>query len=341
MPNHNTHPTLREAAEQVGLKIGAAAMLTGPGREAPDAYWHTLAEQFNTVVAENAMKPRWTQPQPGRFDFTAAQPLIDHADRHGMAVRGHTLAWHSGLPNWMQQLDPETDDLHAVLQNHIHAVADRFRSRVFAWDVINEVFDKRGWRDTLWHRALGDDLLPSVFRWAHQHAPDAELFYNDYGIEKPGWKIDATLAEMKRLQDLGVPLHGVGLQCHHTLDDAPTEAQFADVIGRVTDLGLKVHLTEIDIRVPVADDKPPAAHYDAQAEVYQRMVKTAVNFPEVEAVLFWGVSDRFSWVPQFFKGWGDALLFDTAFNPKPAFFAVHDALATRTVVTRPEPPAEP
>ncbi|MEM6551594.1 MAG: endo-1,4-beta-xylanase [Planctomycetota bacterium] len=328
MPDHHDGPSLRETAEPRRLRVGAAVKLPRRGRPEPEAYWRVLGEQFDTVVAENAMKPRWTQPERGQFDFTAADPMTTFAAQHGQAVRGHTLAWHSGIPDWMKELDPQQDAIADVLRDHVHGVADRYRGRVFAWDVINEVFDKGGWRDTLWRRALGDDLLPSVFRWAHEHAPDAELFYNDYGIEKPGWKIDATLAEMRRLLDLGVPLHGVGLQCHHTVHDAPTESQLADVIGRIVDLGLKVHLTEIDIRVPT-NDGPATTHYDQQAEVFGRMIRTAVAFPAMDAVLFWGFTDRHSWVPSFFEGWGDALLFDANFEPKPAYFAVREAITTR------------
>ncbi|MEM6391914.1 MAG: endo-1,4-beta-xylanase [Planctomycetota bacterium] len=328
MPDHENQPSLRATAERVGLKVGAAVKLSRPDRPEPEAYWRVLSEQFNCVVAENAMKPRWTQPERGRFDFTMAQPMMAFASEHGQAVRGHTLVWHNGIPDWMKTLDPERDTVMQVLRDHVHGVADRYRGRVFAWDVINEVFDKGGWRDTLWRQALGDDLLPNVFHWAHEHAPDAELFYNDYGIEKPGWKIDATLAEMRRLLDLGVPLHGVGLQYHYTLHDAPTDAELMDVFGRIIDLGLKVHLTEIDIRVPI-NDGPAAAHYDKQAEVYGRLIRTAMQFPAVDAILFWGFTDRYSWVPGFFDGWGDALLFDAAFKPKPAFFAVREAIATR------------
>lgn len=134
--------SLRETAERVGLKIGAAVKLPDPRRPTPQAYWDVLRGQFNTVVAENAMKPQWTQPERGRFDFSAAQPMVDFAAEHGLAVRGHTLAWHLGLPRWMKRLDAAADPVADLLRAHVHGVADRYHGKVFAWDVINEVFDK-------------------------------------------------------------------------------------------------------------------------------------------------------------------------------------------------------
>ena len=316
--------TLRAAAEKSGLLVGAAV---APQPLAEDAdYGRVLGEQFNCVVAENVMKPRWTQPQRGVFDFAAAQPLVDFAAEHGQALRGHTLCWHNGLPDWMEALDPQHDDVASVLRDHIHGVADRFRNTVVAWDVINEVFDNGTYRDTVWHRALGDDLLPSVFRWAHQHAPETKLFYNDYGIDAVNGKSDLVYLHVRRMLDEGVPIHGLGMQMHIKLDGEPSAESLSRNIERFTDLGLEVHITEMDVRVKVGEGAK-ADRFERQAERYRTLLAAAFDNPAVTAVLFWGITDRRSWVPKVFEGFGDALLFDHAMEPKPAFFAVREAIA--------------
>jgi endo-1,4-beta-xylanase len=317
---------LRSLADEKHLILGAAVNRKALPKS--ESYRELLGKHFNTLVAENVMKPKWTQPQRGVFDYSAAQPLLDFADAYDQRVRGHTLCWHRGLPDWMKALDAEKDDVEQVLQDHVHGVADRFRNRVFAWDVINEVFNDEGWRDTVWYRAMGQDLLPKVFTWAHQHAPEAKLFYNDYAVEDINWKSDMMLDQVKRLLTDDIPIHGVGLQMHATMK-WPKAPEIAENIARFTDLGLEVHITEMDVRIPMEGDEPAdPAGYDKQAERYSELIEPALSNPKVTALLFWGFTDRVSWVPHHFKGMGGALLFDKDDQPKPAFHAVRQALET-------------
>ncbi len=315
--------TLRALADRRGILVGAACspkMIDGDMR-----YRDTLAREFNAIVAENCMKFTALQPERGRFDFTDADALTAFAQAHHQRMRGHTLVWHYCLPAWMTEGDFSKTQALDILQAHIFTVLDHFRGTAFSWDVVNEgLADDGGWRDTSpWFRFTGRDYLAQAFRWAHEADPTLQLFYNDYGMELPGPKVDACYQLLRELLDQGVPVHGVGFQCHlgweHKLDRALVTAN----IRRFRDLGLAIHFTEMDmgIQVPVTDERRRI-----QAVEYANRLAIARD-AGVTALMLWGFTDRYSWIPGFSKGeHDDALIFDRDYHPKPAYTAFHEAL---------------
>ena len=92
-----------------------------------------------------------------------------------------------------------------------------------------------------------------AFKAAHEANPKAQLFYNDYGAESTaGWqstKSDKVYNFLKDLIDRGCPVHGVGLQSHITLkyDEEMLEG-VRENIRRLGELGLIVHITELDVK---------------------------------------------------------------------------------------------
>ncbi len=311
MAQTNPATTLRQAADRRGLLIGAAV---NPDLLRQPDYARTLRQHFNTVVAENVMKFESVQPREGKFDFTAADKLVAFADN--MKVRGHTLVWHSQVPQWVTE--QRCKDAEAILRTHISAVVGHFKGKVFAWDVVNEALDDDGsLRETFWLRCIGPDYIAKAFRWAHAADPKAKLFYNDYGIESPGRKAERAFELVRDLKAQGVPIDGIGLQMH--LDRIPDDIFIAKYMSRFEELGLEVHMTEMDVRLP-----EPASTRDLlmQAEAYRMAVRRCVQAGNCTAFLTWGVTDRYSWIPDFFPGYGSALLFDKDYRPKPAFRAV-------------------
>ncbi len=102
-------------------------------------------------------------------------------------------------------------------------------------------------RETLWLRALGPDYIRQAFIWAHEADPQAKLFYNDYGGEALGPKSDAIYNLVRNLKMQGVPIDGIGLQSHFSVDEP---LNFKDVIAnlkRLAALGLEIHVTEFDV----------------------------------------------------------------------------------------------
>jgi endo-1,4-beta-xylanase len=273
---------------------------------------------FGSVTPENELKWETVEPQRGQFDFDAADRIVDFAQQNGMAVRGHTLVWHLQNPGWLNDLSPA--ELKQALADHIRTVMQHYAGRIGEWDVVNEaVADNGKPRQSLWLRKLGIGYIALAFRLAHAADPQAKLFYNDYGAEGKGLKSDAVYALVATLKRAKVPIDGVGLQAH--VDTKPPPG-YEQNIQRFAKLGLRVELTEMDVRVKTDD----AAARAAQADQYARLVdgcKPCARFT------VWGLDDADSWVPQAYPGYGHATLLDADLRPKAAFDAFRRALLRR------------
>ncbi len=324
-PYGDNQPSLRELAQQAGILIGGAV-------EPDDMAWEPeydplVAREFNIVTTENVLKFGLVRKTKNRYVFGPADAIVDFAQQNGMAVRGHTLVWHEQLPDWLKIGNYDSQELSDLLEDHIKTLVGRYKGRIQYWDVVNEAIDWDGsMRDTLWLQNLGPDYIDKAFEWAHEADPDAKLYYNDYGAEGLGDKSDAVYELVKSMVERGVPIDGVGLQGHFTLDNAPDAADVAANIQRLADLGLEVQFTEVDVRIedPVTDEK-----LQQQADVYWSMMNACVQNPACTGFITWGVTDKFSWINSFLDGYSAGLLFDENYDPKPAYWAIRDALERR------------
>lgn len=340
---------LREATRGRFL-VGAAV---SPRQIDDSRVANLIAREFDCLTAENEFKPQSVQPRPGQFQFERADRLVAFAERHGMKVIGHTLCWHSQAPAWLfqnEQGEPlSRADALRNLKAHIDGVAGHFRGKVLGWDVVNEAIidGPEGYlRQTPALRAIGDDYLIHAFRFAQEADPDAELYYNDYGIENPA-KLDRTLRLVRELKAAGVRLDAVGIQSHLRLDDPGAVDRVDRAITALAAEGVKVVLSEIDVDVlprrtrgadtetserdganPYTDGLPPEVA-EAQADYYGRLLKVVLNHPGVVTrVTFWGTHDGSSWL----NHWPIAgrtnhpLLWDRNLEPKPALRAIQAVL---------------
>jgi len=314
---------LRDLARKRGLAIGTA--VSADALCADTQYREILAHEFNMVTCENAMKFGPLHPVRDQFRFDDADAIVAFARENGMAVRGHTLVWHRLLPGWFADGGFTYDDGIDLMRGHIHTVVSRYRGQVCAWDVVNEAFeDDGGWRSTPFLRMFGPDYLKMAFHWAHEADPGAKLFYNDYSADDINRKSDAIHATVQMLLEQGVPIHGVGLQMHLCTCDTPRSLSVAANIKRFNDLGLDVHITEMDVRIKEPFSK---SDYAKQAQIYREVMEVCLNAQRCSAFLVWGLTDKYSWIPETFKGEGAALLFDAAGCPKAAYEAIQAALA--------------
>ena len=326
--------TLGQAGEGRHITIGAAA---ASAYLAEAEYSAVLGSEFSQLQPENETKfgPIHPRPDsdPNPYEFNGADKLVAFAQSHNMRVRGHTLVWHNQVPDWVKKGGYSGPQLAAILESHIHAVMGHYASKVYAWDVVNEAFNDDGtMRHTIWYdqpgigAGAGTNYIEQALRWARAADPQAKLFYNDYDAEELDRKSDAIYAMAKDFKKRGVPLDGIGFQTHISLkfDDPAKLASYAKNLERFATLGLELDITELDIRL---GDSSPAS-FGAQAKLYGEITALCVQQPACKLLQTWGFTDKHSWIPNFYKGrQGWALPWDDKYRKKPAYSAVHDALA--------------
>jgi endo-1,4-beta-xylanase len=332
-PAVSPNQTLREAADRSGVLVGTAVR---PYLFSEAAYSETLAREFNMVEAEDAMKWWTVRQNPDSFDFRQGDEIVQFAHAHGMKVRGHCLVWDHNNPEWLAHGHFTTDQMSALLREHITTVVKHYAGQVFAWDVLNEALDENGRaKDSPWYNQPGIGLagkgtayVEQAFRWAHEADPQALLFYNEAEGEGLNRKSDAIYEMVKDFRKHGVPIDGVGLQLHVPNLDVDAAAIAAN-IARLTALGVQVHITELDVALPV-DSSGQASNADLlrQADVYRALFRTCLQNSGCTAIQTWGFTDKYSWIGSHSHGTrGAALPLDRAYKPKLAYSGILQELA--------------
>jgi endo-1,4-beta-xylanase len=327
--------SLREAAQSSGVLIGSAVR---PAQLSEAAYASTLAREFNMLEPEDVLKWEEVHPEPQSFDFSHADQIVDFAIRHGMKVRGHTLVWHHQNPQWLTEGKYTSGELAQVLEKHIKTVVGHYRGKIFAWDVVNEAFDELQpgkLRSTIWRdqpgiglAGNGSSYIERCFHWAHEADPQALLFYNEAGAEVVNPKSDAIYAMVRDFRQRGVPIDGVGFQMHIEKLRADVASISAN-IKRFTALGVEVHITEMDVALPVdPNGNPRFEDLQLQADIYREVATACLSHPGCTAIQTWGFTDKYSWIGSHSKhAQGGALPFDRNYGTKPAYEALRNALA--------------
>lgn len=326
---------LRDYADKCGKKIGVAVPVwridvNNDGLAETQAVYNN----FNILVAENEMKIESLQPNRGQFEFYHGDNLVNFAERHGMTVRGHTLCWYKQVSGWISSDGGQKNDhnysreeLLEILKDHITTVVTHYKGRVHEWDVVNECLaddqsivrtnpTAYSLRPSVWYTGIGEDFIDSAFVYAHRADPDAKLYLNDYGVEMQGSaKTQAYYNLARRLQKSGIPIDGVGLQCHLTVGELDS-AKFDSNVKRYASLGLNCIVTELDMSIP---DLGAADAYEKQAAEYRTIANVLLKYDHCPNLVIWGVKDDQSW-----RG-GEPLLFNAGMQAKPAFYALYDA----------------
>jgi endo-1,4-beta-xylanase len=329
--------SLRELAARRGLRWGAAIEPQVADGDPPFAA--LIRRQCAVLAPENAMKWTALRPAPGRFDFAAADRVVALARAQGAAVHGHCLVWHEAMPGWLiEALNP--DDGESLLGDHIRGVVGRYAGQVRSWDVVNEGVERNdrrpdGLRVSPWLRALGPGYIDLAFHLAHQADPAARLAFADYGLEYDDvrWMVEKRGTMLEVLGGLlgrGAPVHALAIQGH--LDGA-RPASFGvglkDFLRRVADLGLEIYVTELDVNDQSVPGDPPVRD-QIVAGVYRAFLDRVLREPAVKMVNTWGLSDRHTSKTTFFpRADGQPvrpLPFDSDLKPKPAAYAIADAL---------------
>ncbi len=296
---------LRDRAATKGLLYGAAVSQRSLAAD------KTFAERFSQecaiLVPESELKWKALRPTPDRFNFDPGDWLAKYARSQGLLMRGHTLVWHEGLPEWFASV-VDSRNAQQMLREHIATVVGHYAGKIHSWDVVNEAIDPAdgradGLRQWPWLQFLGPDYIEIAFRAAHEADPQALLVYNDHRLEydtsEEEARRTAVLKLLERLKSRGTPIHALGMQAHLRGDETRFNAKKLRAFMRdVASFGLKIMITEVD----VTDQKLPK-DIDTRdrivAGMYEDYLAVALEEPAVTALLTWGLSDRNTWLSSY------------------------------------------
>jgi endo-1,4-beta-xylanase len=311
-----------------------------------------IAREFNAITPENCMKWEPIKPNNKEWNWAAADKYVAFGEKHKMYIVGHNLVWHSQVPKEVFQNEPggviSKEALTAKMQEHISTLAGRYKGRIHAWDVVNEAVDDDGsWRKSPWYNIMGEDFIAKAFTMAHEVDPKAHLMYNDYNTESP-IKRNFIVGMIKNFKKQGVPIHGVGMQEHLSID-GPSVDEIEKTLIALADAGVRAHITELDVDVlpsvwnlPTAEvstrfeykpERDPYIHglpkdmEEKLAKRYEDIFKIYLKHRDkIERITLWGTADNETWLNDFpIRGRTNyPLLFDRNLEPKPAYFRVLD-----------------
>jgi len=340
---------LNAIAAKRGLRFGSTFKWSPPGADAgsfanPD-YAKLLTRDCGILVPENEFKWPAIHPAPGTFDFSHFDAMIDWAGSKHLAMRGHTLLWHSArwFPAWLTNYDfganPAAEG-ERLLTEHIRTLCRRYGKRIGSYDVVNETIDEKTGelRTTSLSKAIGDPLktVELAFHTARAEAPHAQLVYNDYMSWEPGNEKHraAVLKLLEGFRARNVPVDALGIQSHigvysdmpaskFAAQQAPEWRRFLD---EVVAMGYRILVTEFDV-----NDKGLPADFTirdrAVADYSRAYFEVMTSYPQLRDILAWGMSDRYSWLnhltPRADGKPKRPCPYDDRFQPKP----LHTALA--------------
>jgi endo-1,4-beta-xylanase len=309
-----------------GFRIGAATNTIHYN----NANYVNAMKAFNYMVAENACKFVSIQGTKGRFNFNDCDAHYNKAKELGMDFRGHALIWHSMAPKWLEYEDSNT--MRNSIVNHITTVLKHYDGKIDTWDVVNEAIDDdsngNGWkyRNSFLYQK-NRDFIDLAFKTARQVAPKVKLFYNDYNTEGIWGKSESVYQFVADLKKRNIPIDGVGLQYHVSVQNQPQFNKINDLIGRYCKLGLEVHITELDVSCVNSCNAGDVE--SRQSQVFTNALKACLNNSCCTAFLVWGIGDPDSWLGNDKKG----LLFNGNYQPKSQYNALLNVLKTTTAAS--------
>ena len=315
------------------------------GRYMAGEYLDLLTKHYNTVTAENDMKPNSLAPRErgGQYRWDTADRMVRLMDDYNISIHGHTLVWHSQTHAWMTEGSPE--QVRATMINHINTVLGHFKGKIFSWDIVNEAVRERigpgennqGWRNCLrtesgWYKAMGADYIELAFRTARAADPDVLLYYNDYNLDNQR-KSSVVMDMVKEINDKYRAegnnrnlIDGIGMQAHYGFTTSIVNVRAT--IEKFISIGVIVDISELDVETKSTASQfgtrkdSPILDTDAlaQARVYSQLFSLFMEYSEhISRVTMWGMDDENSW-----KSIGNPCLFNADLEPKLAFYAVAD-----------------
>lgn len=288
-----------------------------------------IKKNFNSITAENDMKPASVHPSEGVWNWGNADKIANFCRENGIKLRGHCLCWYSQFCDWMftdkNGKEVTKEVFYQRLREHIHTIVNRYKDIVYAWDVVNEAMSDGGgnnfggfggrmgqrqepnpYRESRMYKLCGDEFIAKAFQFAREADPKAILIYNDYNAANPD-KRDRIFNMVKKMKDAGIPIDGIGMQGHYNIY-GPSGENIEAAIAKYSTIVNHIQMTELDIRANEemggqlqfsrGDNVVISDHIKVMQE-YQyatlfRILRKYKKF--IDSVTFWNLSDRDSWL---------------------------------------------
>lgn len=314
----------------LGVSVDGALLLHNK------VYQNIVANEFNSITAENQMKMYMIHPEKDRYDFAMGDSIVAFAKLHNMRIHGHTLVWFDGMPKWLKNYQGSNKDLERLIKSHIQTVVGHYKGKVYSWDVVNEYLahNNDSVRKFIIQEKLGNDYMAKCFQWAHEADPNAILIYNEYGMEWSEKKLQGIISIANDFKKRNIPISGLGVQFHLKIFNS--NDTIVRVLKELSKTGLKIHISELDMMVNIGKNRANV-YTDSLKKVQQEKYVFVFNayckyVPDAQkfGITFWNVSDKDTWLRPTYKMIEWPLLFDENYERKQVYQSVLISLKNKT-----------
>ncbi len=324
-----------------------------------EEYMALVKQHFNSVTLTNLMKSCYILKQKESMKnakegdgtpvltYESIDPTLQWCMDNGVGMRGHTLVWHAQAPDWFFRegytndgayVDKDTMLLRmeSYIEQLMTHVQDNFPGVVYCWDVVNEAVDPgsgdpatnfacrtaNGEEANPWYITIGPDYVEMAFTYARKYAAEGvKLFYNDFNTYD-STKREKIYTLCRDLKEKGL-IDGIGMQGYWGIS-YPGISAIEAAIRRFAELELEIQITELSIGV----DEETEEQFEAQAKAYANVFFMLRNrdlegggSANITNVTLFGLIDHYN--P---KDTTNARLFDSGYEPKPAYYKVKNML---------------
>jgi GH35 family endo-1,4-beta-xylanase len=268
-----------------------------------------LAELWLDVFNTATLPFYWRrfEPERGRPDTARLLRGAQWFHDHGVALKGHPLAWHTLAPQWLMPLSD--DEVEATLRARITRDVTDFGGLIDTWDAINEVVilpvftAEENAVTRLAQREGRIGMVRLAFETARAANPAATLLLNDFDLSERYERV------IEEVLEAGIRIDALGLQSHMH-QGYWGEEKTQRILERFARFGLPLHWTETtlvsghlmppeiddlnDYQVPDWPSTPEGE--ERQADELMRHYRTLLAHPSVQAITYWGLTDDGSWL---------------------------------------------
>lgn len=288
---------------------------------------NTVKTHFSQISAEYEMKMNHIWTSSSQYTWTKADAFVNYAKNNNLDVHGHTLLWYKSFPQWFTDARYDSIQFESRVRDYLKATVERYKGDVIAWDVVNEIFNDNGslrMVDCPVYATFKDPIgfYGRCFKYVRELDPDTKLFYNDYNVVLASGKRYAIKQMVARFKSEGIPIDGLGDQFHYMV--TTSQSVMRSGLSDMAATGLLIHISELDLRVNV--NKSDSYEFNLaeqlkQSDAYQEIVESFEALPQAQkyAISTWGVTDKYTWLTDWWHPKEYPLLFDASFNKKHAY----------------------